>query len=222
MHLVVFDIDGTLTDTNAVDERVFLKTFEKLYGLTGLSSNWLAYKESTDSGIAAEIIASRLGRSYTDQDFAEIQNTFSDFLRDEPDTCFKEVPGASKILESLRSESNTFVSIATGAWKKSALTKLSRAGIDIGGIEAAFANDAHRRADIIQTSIRRAEDRAGTRFDKITYVGDGLWDFRASRELGIRFVGRHSDGQALKNEGAEIILKDYRGFADILTMLKSL
>jgi beta-phosphoglucomutase-like phosphatase (HAD superfamily) len=36
MHLVMFDIDGTLTETMKVDEECFVRSFDDVFGFTDL------------------------------------------------------------------------------------------------------------------------------------------------------------------------------------------
>ena len=54
-------------------------------------------------------------------------------------------------------------------------------------------------------------DRHGIAFDRLVYVGDGIWDVRAARRLGIGFVGIGEGDREiqLREEGAEIVLPDY-------------
>jgi len=58
--------------------------------------------------------------------------------------------------------------------------------------------------------MQRATDRYGD-FGSAVYVGDGVWDARASRRLGIPFIGVATDGQAarLTAEGAARVFTDY-------------
>ncbi len=46
MRLVLFDIDGTLTDTSAVDCECFIRAC----GFTSVDSEWSHYKNATDPG----------------------------------------------------------------------------------------------------------------------------------------------------------------------------
>jgi phosphoglycolate phosphatase-like HAD superfamily hydrolase len=66
-------------------------------------------------------------------------------------------------------------------------------------------------------------DRApGGPIPRAVYVGDGLWDLRAARELGIGFVGvRHdADESRLRAEGAQRIVRDYRDPRRFIALLE--
>src|SRR5438132_340399 len=62
MRLVMFDIDGTLTETMKVDEERFVRSFAEVFGLTDIDADWSHYPHVTDSGIFHEVYAPRMGR----------------------------------------------------------------------------------------------------------------------------------------------------------------
>jgi len=63
MRLVLFDVDGTLTDTMAVDARCFLRAFVDACGFADVDSDWSRYRNATDAGIFHEVFESRVGRA---------------------------------------------------------------------------------------------------------------------------------------------------------------
>jgi len=215
MKLIVFDIDGTLTDTNQVDGISFLEAWKIAYKISDLSTIWSDYEHSTDSGILEEVFTKRLGRQADEKDRRHFITTFVKILRgytfSKPDL-FSEVPGAKQILRQLKS-SGFAVSIATGAWKESGLLKLKTAGVWTEEIPFASAEDAFSRADILRTSIARASDfYQSPKFESVTYVGDGIWDWKASQEIGVKFIGRSDRGSLVGRIPSEILLlTDYLG-----------
>jgi hypothetical protein len=58
--LVVFDIDGTLTLSNAIDGEVRTETFARVFGRALPSTDWAEYAAVSDQGIAMEAL-DRLG-----------------------------------------------------------------------------------------------------------------------------------------------------------------
>jgi len=59
MNLAIFDIDGTLTETNAVDEICFVQAFADAHSITRINTNWMEYRYVTDSGIMFQIFHER-------------------------------------------------------------------------------------------------------------------------------------------------------------------
>ena len=62
---------------------------------------------------------------------------------------------------------------------------MESAGIDISNIPIASANDHHSRIEIMKISEKRAVKETRLSF---TYFGDGSWDLKACKELGVNFV----------------------------------
>ena len=76
MHLVMFDIDGTLTETLKVDEECFVRSFKDVFGLADIDTDWSHYPRTTDSAIFHDVFTSRIGRSPTAQDVSRFRQHF--------------------------------------------------------------------------------------------------------------------------------------------------
>jgi len=64
MQLVMFDIDGTLTETMKVDEECLVRSFVEVFGFTDIETDWSHYPHVTDSGIFHEVYAPFAGTVY--------------------------------------------------------------------------------------------------------------------------------------------------------------
>ena len=72
MKLVIFDLDGTLTKTVAVDADSYVRAFADVFGMAGIDTDWSRYRDYTDGGIAREIFESRRGRKPTPAEMERI------------------------------------------------------------------------------------------------------------------------------------------------------
>lgn len=212
MDLVIFDLDGTLTDTTQVDEHAIVGALQDVLGVTGLSTDWSTYVHSTDAGIVHEVIAANRG-GVSDDDLDAVQSRFfeimENFYTSSPEL-FRPLPGATDVLHRL-GEQGVATAIATGSWRESALFKLRVGGIRHAGVPLASSNDDHSRSEIIKVAIGRAQQQHGVEsFERIIYVGDGMWDARASKNLGIRFIGVARNGQAelMRKAGVGDVIED--------------
>jgi phosphoglycolate phosphatase-like HAD superfamily hydrolase len=200
MKLVMFDIDGTLTQTYQADEACFGQALREVFGFTDINTDWASYLHCSDSGILEALFQLRLGRSPLLTAATVVQP-------------FNPIAGARDFLSSLTSSSALAVSLASGAWECSARFKLASTGLDFPQIPAAFSDDAHAREAIMQASlVRAAQSRSRDSFDAVIYVGDGIWDARAARNLGFRFIGiSHEPARVerLYAEGAHHVFADY-------------
>lgn len=218
MKLVIFDIDGTLTNTNEIDNGCFVKALEESLGITEISTDWAEYPHTTDSGITQFIFQERFRRHPEEKELSECKSRFVDLLnvaRRADASKFTEIAGASVALERLKQDANWAVAIATGSWRDPALLKLRAAGIEIDGIAAAYADDGLSREEILQaTAAKSLEQYRQSEFEKIVSVGDGLWDVRTAGRLGFAFVGV-GDGDSevrLRRAGAKHMIKDFTDY----------
>jgi phosphoglycolate phosphatase-like HAD superfamily hydrolase len=225
MHLVMFDIDGTLTQSDAVDGDCFAEAIEQVLNLPPIERNWSKYRHVTDSGIAAEIIESHLGHPAIPDELDRVQRRFVERLESRcaanPLLC-RPVEGAAEMFSRLSSRGDAAIALATGGWKASAQLKCRVAGLPIADYALASADDSDSREEIMAIASRRA---AGifrvSQFDSTVYVGDGRWDWQASRALRIPFIGI-ADGEAaelLAAAGATMILPHFKNCSRFLEML---
>src|SRR5439155_19786908 len=169
------------------------------------------YKHATDSAVFHEIYESRAGRSPLPSEISRFRQHFVALLAQaSSEATFTAVAGAAQLLSRLADSAEHQVALATGAWRDSARLKMASAGLCYDDYPAASSDDALDRESIIRLSIQRATDRYGG-FSSAVYVGDGVWDVRACRRVGIPFIGVATDGQAahLTAEGAVRVFPDF-------------
>ena len=185
MHAIIFDIDGTLLHSAAVDDALYREAVRRVLGDVQLRPSLHAYDYVTDTGILYQIVADN-EIAVEQEPLHEIKSHFVDLLRGHVDEHgpFLEIPGASDLLASLRASSEHAVAIATGGWRESAELKLQSAGLDYSSFPLATSNDHHERTSIMELALAQLGDR----FDSVTYYGDGPWDRDACRALGWDFV----------------------------------
>lgn len=225
MNLAIFDIDGTLTNTNSVDNECFIKALAEAHGITEIDTDWTAYPHTTDSGITQHVFQEKFDRNPEEAEVDKFKNCFVSMLSEQYQShsaSFAEIAGASTALNRLKRDSAWAVAIATGCWRQSALLKLKAAKIDTDGIPAAFAEDAVSREDILKTAVSQSlEQYRVNRFGKIVSIGDGLWDVRTARRLGFAFLGVGSGESAarLRQAGAKHVIDDFSDYDQLARLL---
>jgi phosphoglycolate phosphatase-like HAD superfamily hydrolase len=132
------------------------------------------------------------------------------------------IPGADHALERLQREAGWAVAIATGCWQASAHFKLRHAQINFTCLPTACADAWHAREEILSDAIKQAQSHYQTTFDRMVYIGDGLWDVRTTRNLKLPFVGVGAGERAvrLRNAGASHIIPDFNDFTQFLASLR--
>ena len=185
MQAVIFDIDGTLLHSAAVDDALYRQAVRNVLGEVHLRATLHDYPFVTDTGILQQILSDNDIRSEQSL-LEEIRTSFVGLLQAHvmEHGPFAEIPGATRLLQFLRNSSQHAVAMATGGWRQSAEFKLSSAGIDFSDIPLATANDHHERTAIMELALRSL----GGEFTTVTYYGDGPWDRDACHALGWEFV----------------------------------
>jgi phosphoglycolate phosphatase-like HAD superfamily hydrolase len=223
-RLAVFDIDGTLTQSTELDDRCYVRAMQEVFGISGFATDWLQYRYSTDSGILGELLETHRGSPPDAAEQERFRLHFHGLLQAEVRQCSQaiiEVPGAARMIARLQEE-GWRVAVATGTWRCSGDFKLGLAGIEASQLPMATADDAPDRAEIIRHAVDRAISANGqAAVDRVVYVGDGVWDFRSARQLGIGFVGVGTGRkqQRLREAGAMAIVADYADESSVLALL---
>ncbi len=225
MKLAIFDIDGTLTNTNSVDNECFVKALAEAHAITEIVQDWATYPHTTDSGITLHIFQERFGRNPEETELGKFKCCFVNMLSEQyrsNSSSFAEIAGASIALNRLKRESDWAVAIATGCWRESALLKLRAAKIDIDGIPAAYAEDGLSREEILRAAVSQSvEQYRVSSFEKIVSIGDGLWDVRTARRLNFTFLGIGSGESAamLHQAGAKHVIEDFADYGQLVRFL---
>ncbi|MBW4418461.1 MAG: HAD hydrolase-like protein [Myxacorys californica WJT36-NPBG1] len=209
----MFDIDGTLTQSNDLDDEAFLQALFEVFRFSEVSNDWTSYSHVTDACILKEVCQHQLGRNPSLDEVARFQMRFLELLAKGAASIggIQPVSGASSILSELLTSSDHHVAYAGGAWTASALFKLQSANLPIQTIPYAFSDDDESREGITAIALIRAEKQYGQTFSSIVYVGDGVWDIRSARKSGYQFIGIASgdEAESLHNEGAPFIFPNY-------------
>ncbi len=225
MNLAIFDIDGTLTNTNHIDAQCYVRAVHAEFQVDVTGLNWADYTFVTDIGITSQMFQGRFGRDPSDEEIARLQRRLVAFLEEAfaatPDA-FAEIAGATAALAWLRQHPDWTIAIATGCWRASAQMKLRSAGIATTDIPAAFCEDGHSREEVVQTAHSRALTQTRLEaFDRVVSIGDGIWDITTAKRLALPFVGIGADdGSALQRRGATHVIRDLSDLSLLLRCLE--
>jgi phosphoglycolate phosphatase-like HAD superfamily hydrolase len=195
---VIFDVDGTLIESVAIDAELYDQAFLDTFGVRLPTTDWTKYENATDGGIAGEAIAQL---SLPSEALPELRRRFVELLGTVESIA--PLPGARQVIQELATR-GIAVGIATGGWRDAAIAKLRAAAVAIEGVPLVGSDASPRRCDIVSAAI----ERVGGEGD-VFYVGDGPWDMATSRALGIGFVGVDTVGHGRFAERA------VRDFADV-------
>jgi phosphoglycolate phosphatase-like HAD superfamily hydrolase len=225
MHLIMFDLDGTLVDSSNVDSDCYLQALVDIFGfdLDLIDRDWGNYPHVTDSGILQTLCQTELARNPTASEISQYQQRFLELLNtaviSQP---LQEISGAKELLHQLDLAPNYAISLATGGWRKTAEFKLQQAGLDRVLLPMACSDDACARVEIMQCAYQRSiELYQQPEFESVTYIGDGVWDGVASAHLEYQFIGIGREDRAtdLFATGAKHVFPHYQDLQSIMASL---
>lgn len=211
-RVAVFDVDGTLTATNAVDDECFQRAITEVFALELPRVPYANVQHVTDSFICRYLCEQHRGSAPSDAELARSIERFVALLRDAHAAAparFAPIRGAPGLFDDLRG-AGWDVAIATGGWEPSARFKLSVAGIELGDAPLACAGDAISRAEIVRLAIERSAALRQRAAYRVVSIGDRPWDVRTAAEVGVAFVGvgQGNREEALRSAGASVVLPD--------------
>ena len=189
LQAIIFDIDGTLVQSNSDDDRIYRESVISVLGPVRFREEIHHYDRVTDAGILLQIFEDN-ELDHSAELAAAVKTEFTERTRQHLQTNgpFSEIPGARRYLRQLSESCNCQVAIATGGWRDTAQLKLTTAGFDVASILLASSDDAIDRTDIMRIALSRLD----TDCESAVYFGDGTWDRAACEALGWEFrpVGR--------------------------------
>jgi len=159
LHLVMFDIDGTLVNTAIFEDACYLMALQNIISQP-IDSNWSSYIHGTDSAILDEIITKYGLGDKRDSIHHEERQLFKSYImsylqRNQA----TEINGASAFIERLKKREDVLLAIATGGWEETAKMKLESAGIDYSGIAFCFRVRSHKPHRYHEISRRKVSFR---------------------------------------------------------------
>ena len=184
--LIVFDIDGTLTDSVKVHQKAFSEMLIEI-GVKNINKEFKSFKHHTDSYIAKEIYENNQKSIFSDKKMNEFESGLNEKINK---VNINEILGAKELIKKLEKETDLGICYATGSLRRPAEHKLKSIGINFEDIQLVASDKILERENIVQKAIQNAQSHYGIeKFDRIISVGDGLWDLLTAKNLDIEFIG---------------------------------
>jgi len=223
MHLLLFDIDGTLVRTNGSTRTAVEQALSDLVGRQ-LHTDDVRFSGKTDLQIMAEVFhANNVEASETlVRDALDVYVSVAHPSMTSSDVTV--LPGVRDLLEHLRERSDVCLGLVTGNVEPMAYRKLDV--VDLGEYFSfgAFGCDDADRNRLPPLAIDRAHDHTGLRFEQtnVTVIGDTRRDIECSRATGARAVAvctGHYARQDLSPHEPDALLEDLASMRDVLDAL---
>jgi phosphoglycolate phosphatase len=194
MRLVLFDIDGTLLNSEGLGKASMQRALAEVFGSPGNPS--YRYDGKTDKQIVRDVM--RL-EGHSDEHIDSRMETlillYLEGLRTGAGSGkFKVRPheGVLELLDALESRDDVVLGLLTGNVESGARVKLTAAGIDPDRFRVnAFGSDHEHRPQLPAIAQRRASEVLGLDIagERMIVIGDTPADIECGRSLGARAIG---------------------------------
>jgi phosphoglycolate phosphatase-like HAD superfamily hydrolase len=202
-NLIVFDIDGTLTDSVKVHQKAFTEMLLEI-GVRQINAEYKSFMHHTDSYISKEIFETDRNEKFSAKKNIEFENGLYKKIKSQE---ILEILGAKKLIEYLDTNSDFGICFATGSLRRPAIHKLESIGVKFDESLLVASDNIYEREEIVKRAIVNAQAFYNMdRFERTISLGDGLWDLKTAKQLNIEFIGiGDKNREVLINNGAELV-----------------
>jgi phosphoglycolate phosphatase-like HAD superfamily hydrolase len=227
MHIILFDIDGTLIHTGGSGKHAMEAAFEEIFAITnGLENVLLAGQ--TDPKILLDAFA-KYGLSWNDELVEKFKQRYFLHLREDmnrPRSKRRIMPGFPKLLEEMHKLPRMHLGLLTGNWVHGAEIKLTHFGLWKYFEFGAFGDDESDRNKLVPHALRRAGEKFGIRpnRDRVFVIGDTPRDIHCARPHGAVAIavatGEYSVEQ-LRAEKPDFLFEDFGEVEKVLKIFRA-
>ncbi len=199
---VLFDVDGTLVDSNYLHVHAWQRAFAEL------DLPVEAWRIHRSIGMDGSMLVDSLSGGADDDVQEQLTDLHSRYYA-ETTSLLRPLPGAREVLERIASLGLQVV-LATSA-PEDELAKLRKVLDREDVISTVTSSEDVDTAKPEPGHRQVALDRAGVAADRAVFVGDAVWDAEASARAGVRSIGVLSGGFSrgeLEKAGASVVYEN--------------
>lgn len=210
-RLLLFDIDGTLVDTDGAGREALRRALLDVFGEAGPIDSFDFHGKTDplivrglmrEAGWAVEDVDERLERVWASYLSALVQELDDRRCQGR----VRPYPGVRRLLEEVAADSRFVPALVTGNVAEGAWHKLEAGELESHFTFGAFGSDSARREDLPPIALRRAARQLGREFsaEEAVVIGDTPEDVRCARACGARAVtvatGRHGSDELAEHD----------------------
>lgn len=225
MHLFLFDVDGTVTETNHIVASSLAEAINEITKGSFLPEDIFKCKELTETAVATELFHTCFGGVPSPSTLAQIEQlstskTIARLQAARGGVSF--LPGFCEFKDWMLASSDICFGFATGSYRGSTLAKLR--GLNLPShVTIATCSENYSRQEIILDAISQVSKQYRiSSYDTMTYFGDGEWDLKAATACGLDFIAVAQTSEKndfFKRLGVNKTITDYKDIEKISLMV---
>jgi len=220
MHVILFDIDGTLIRSGGAGKAAMEEALRTEFGVRDIVDR-VPYTGRTDPSISRDLLSVH-GLEPSEGNIARLRDAYLGHLPE----CLRKnegivLPGIKALLDRLRTVNSVTVGLLTGNIREGARRKLSHYDLWDYFAFGSFADGIHDRDDVARSALGEIARHMGHEVspERIWVIGDTPLDVQCARAIGARAVavatGWHSVDE-LRASQADWVLPDLDQPDDLL------
>jgi phosphoglycolate phosphatase len=213
LQLVIFDVDGTLIDS----QNMIVAAQREAFAACGLEPPSRARSLSIVGLSLPEAFTALVGADGPIEKLAEAYKAAFGRLRADPACEEPLFPGAEALIARLTARSDVVLGVATGKSRRGVAHILATHGWTDVFATVQTADDAPSKPD--PTMLRQALEDTGIQADAAVMIGDTSFDMGMAKAAGLHAVGvswGYHPVAALREAGADTIIDSFEAFDPVL------
>jgi phosphoglycolate phosphatase len=213
LQLVIFDVDGTLVDS----QNMIVAAQREAFAACGLEPPSRARSLSIVGLSLPEAFTALVGADGPIEKLAEAYKAAFGRLRADPACEEPLFPGAEALIARLAARSDVVLGVATGKSRRGVAHILATHGWTDVFATVQTADDAPSKPD--PTMLRQALKDTGIQADAAVMIGDTSFDMGMAKAAGLHAVGvswGYHPVAALREAGADTIIDSFEAFDPVL------
>ena len=206
MRLVIFDLDGTLIDSEAL---IVATVGDAFRAVNEAVPSDAAIRSI--SGITARDAMAILAPTAGPERVEEIVESYRNTYRGRAGTAAEPLfEGALAALDRLQAQPETVLAVATGKGYRGAVTLLERHGL-LGRFDSIQTPD-HNRGKPDPQMLETAMTKAGVGREATVMIGDTVHDMRMAKAGGVKAIGvtwGYHEPAELMRAGADVVIERF-------------
>jgi len=199
---VLFDIDGTLVDSNYLHVYAWCRAFHEA------DVEVEAWRIHRSIGMDGSTLLKSLAGNADEDTRSQLKDLHSRFYK-ETVPMLRRLPGARELLQAVDGLGLQIVLATSAPEDELAILREVLASDDL--VSAVTSSEdvdtAKPQPDIVNVALKRA----GIAADRAVFVGDAVWDVEACNRAGVQSIGVLSGGVSrgeLENAGAQAVFEN--------------
>ncbi|MFV8176353.1 HAD family hydrolase [Mycolicibacterium peregrinum] len=199
---VLFDVDGTLVDTNYLHVHAWARAFREE------NIDVESWRIHRSIGMDGDSLVANLSGDASDAVQQRLKDRHSSLYQDSTDLIVR-LPGSRELLHHLAERGVRVVLASSAPEDELAITRkiLDSDDAIAAATSSKDVDTAKPDPDIVEVALKRA----GVPAEQAVFVGDAVWDGEAATRTGVPFVGVRCGGVAdseLEKAGAQAVFDD--------------